>query len=136
MGKMVGSRFPLLDAADAPQRQSQHLLKPVLGMSHHEAPDAPRLWGLCPFARLFLPWPGQMSPLLLVILAMNLGFVCALCCGQRSRHKPCRRFAGITPVRSSGLWDGGLGMGDTSPLASSAPSLDLGLFCFFPGDSQ
>lgn len=41
---MAGKRFPARDAADDPQRQSQHL--PTLGASHLKAPTPE---GLCPW---------------------------------------------------------------------------------------
>lgn len=46
MGKMDGNAFPLLDAADDAQGQSQHLPKPVLGT---RCLDVPTPAGLCPW---------------------------------------------------------------------------------------
>lgn len=59
MGKMVGNRFPVLDAADAPRCQSQHVLKTVLGMSHHEATATHGSQGLCPWVSLKVLTPSQ-----------------------------------------------------------------------------
>lgn len=46
----------MLDAADAPRCRSQHLLKPVLGMSHREAPTPQ---GLCPWVSTEVLAPFQ-----------------------------------------------------------------------------